>query len=74
VSRDDADAWLQGLIAAHPSQDVWSACVLLFLMTTGSFPWDLAHHGDAGYDAWISGDYYAKVDGWSLLAPQLLQV
>ena len=74
VSHDDADAWLQGLIEAHPSQDVWSACVLLFIMTTGNFPWDAAHHSDTGYDAWVNGVYHDKVAGWSLLAPELLQV
>jgi hypothetical protein len=67
---------VQGEVAAHGSQDVWSACVLLFMMTTGSFPWHVAEQGDEGYDAMLTGTVFDRsvVSPWSILQPSLQKV
>ena len=67
------DVCSQGQIEAQPSQDVWSACVLLFLMTTGSYPWESAQQGDANYDAMLAGQHRTAAS-WQLLHPDFVRV
>jgi hypothetical protein len=47
--------------------------VLLFLMTTGSFPWHVAERGDEGFDA-IMARKFVVVEPWCLLDTHFQQV
>jgi hypothetical protein len=47
--------------------------VLLFMMTTGSFPWNLAKQGDAGFEALLAGEL-EKMESMSFLTESFAQV
>jgi hypothetical protein len=47
--------------------------VLLFMMTTGSFPWNMAKRGDAGFEALLAGEL-DRVESWMHLTPNFTQV
>jgi hypothetical protein len=46
---------------------------MLFLMTTGSYPWESAQHGDANYDAMLAGQHRTAAS-WQLLHPDFVRV
>jgi hypothetical protein len=47
--------------------------VLLFLMTTGSFPWHVAERGDEGFDALLAGELEI-VEPWRILTATFAKV
>ncbi len=63
-------------IAAHPSLDVWSACVFFVIMTTGMFPWLKADMKDKVFRKIVplvpSPESHANL--WTPFNPDLLVV
>ena len=65
-------SFVQETVEAHKAHDVWAVCVTLFVMLTGSFPWNAAQEGDAEFDAFLNGDF--SQDPWNTFTDDLIEV
>jgi hypothetical protein len=60
-------------IIARPAEDVWSAGVLLLVMTSGRFPWSVSMPHDAKYMRFVmKGE--SDLPTWKFFTPRFKSV